>query len=77
LGGEVEVPTLDRPVRLTIPPLTANNKKFRLSGLGLPNIRKPEKRGYLYAIVDVRLPTKLSKNEKELFERLRELRKPK
>ena len=74
LGGKVNVPTLERPVELTIPPGAANGKKFRLRGLGMPNLRNPEQRGNLYAIIQVQLPQNLSEEERKLFEKLRELR---
>ena len=74
LGGKVTVPTLERPVELTIPAGTANGKTFRLRGLGMPNLRKPEQRGNLFATLQVQLPGKLSDEERELFEKLRELR---
>lgn len=75
LGGEVEVSTIDRSVKLTIPPETANGRIFRLRGLGMPNLRNPDHRGDLYAIIDVQLPDNLSEKEKELVEKLRGLRK--
>jgi curved DNA-binding protein len=74
LGGKVNVPTLERPVELTIPPETVNGKTFRLRGLGMPNLRKPEQRGNLYASVQVQLPQNLSDEERDLFKKLRELR---
>ena len=74
LGGSVAVPTIDRQVKLTIPPETDNGKAFRLSGLGMPRLRNPEERGDLYAIVSVQLPDNLSEREEELFRELRELR---
>ncbi|MCD6289138.1 MAG: DnaJ domain-containing protein [Anaerolineae bacterium] len=73
LGGEVQVPTLERPVMLTIPPETPNGKTFRLRGLGMPNLKNPDKRGDLYARVSVQLPRHLSEREKELFRQLRDL----
>lgn len=75
LGGEVKVPTLDRPVDLTIPPETANGKVFRLRGLGMPNLKNPQERGNLYVTVQVQLPRNLSQKEKELFRQLRDLRR--
>lgn len=75
LGGKVMVPTLERPVELTIPPETNNGRVFRLRGLGMPLLKKPEERGNLYACAEVKLPSKLSQAEKELFEKLRALRK--
>lgn len=74
LGGKVNVPTLERPVELTIPPGTANGKKFRLRGLGMPNLRNPQDRGNLYAVVQVELPHNLNQEERQLFEKLRDLR---
>lgn len=75
LGGAADVPTLEKPVKLTIPPETANGKLFRLRGLGMPNLRNPEQRGDLYARVEVQLPARLSAEEKELFSRLRALQR--
>jgi curved DNA-binding protein len=74
LGGEAEVPTMDRPVVLTIPAGTQNGKTFRLRGLGMPELKNPDQRGDLFAIVEVQLPTKLSDEEKRLFEELRKVR---
>jgi curved DNA-binding protein len=75
LGGKVEVATIDKTVKLTIPPETSNGRTFRLAGLGMPKLRQPDKRGDLLATVDIQLPKNLSKEEKQLFEKLRELRK--
>lgn len=75
LGGKVEVPTLDKTVRLTIPEETQNGRIFRLSGLGMPQLRNPDQRGDLYATVDVQLPGNLTEEEKELFGKLRDLRR--
>ncbi|MBP6470180.1 MAG: J domain-containing protein, partial [Chloroflexi bacterium] len=74
LGGQVEVRTIDKSVTLTIPAETANGKVFRLGGLGMPNLRQPDKRGNLYVTVEIKLPQKLTVREKELFAELRELR---
>ncbi|HFC12336.1 MAG TPA: J domain-containing protein [Anaerolineae bacterium] len=74
LGGKVDVKALDRTVKLTIAPETPNGKTIRLAGLGMPNLRNPKKRGDLYAKVAVKLPSKLSDEEKKLFGRLRALR---
>ena len=73
LGGEVVVPTLDRPVVLRIPPETQNGQVFRLRGKGMPSL-KGDQHGDLLVRVKVVLPTKLTPEERQLFERLRELR---
>lgn len=75
LGGTVQVPTLEKSVELTIPPETANGKVFRLRGLGMPNLKNPQQRGNLYVTVQVQLPRNLSQQERELFQKLRQLRK--
>jgi curved DNA-binding protein len=74
LGGEVQVPTLDRPLILNIPPETQNGKVFRLRGKGMPNVKKPDQHGDLYVEAEVLLPTNLTEQEKTLFRQLRALR---
>lgn len=74
LGGEVEVPAPDKTVALRIPAGAQNGKVFRLRGLGMPHLKKPDQRGDLLAVVDVQLPAHLSDREKKLFEELRQLR---
>jgi len=75
LGGEVQVPTMDRPVVLTVPSGTQNGRSFRLRGLGMPHLKQPDQRGDLLAEVAVELPKQLSDEERALFEQLRDLRK--
>lgn len=71
LGGKVDVPAIDKSVKLNIPAETQNGKTFRLRGLGMPNLRDNEQRGDLLATVNVILPKKLNQKEKELFEELK------
>jgi curved DNA-binding protein len=75
LGGTIQVPAMENSVELTIPPETANGKVFRLRGLGMPNLKNPQERGNLYVAVQVILPHNLSQQERELFQKLRQLRK--
>ncbi len=74
LGGEAQVPALDKTVALTIPAGAKNGKVIRLRGLGMPHLKNPDQRGDLLAVVDVHLPSSLSAQEKALFEELRALR---
>jgi DnaJ-class molecular chaperone len=75
LGGEVPVPTPDgRKLVLTIPPETQNRRLFRLAGKGMPHLRG-EGSGNLYARVQVLLPSRLSGEERELFEKLARTRR--
>lgn len=64
LGGTVEVPTLTDPVKLKIPPGTQSGTEFRLKGLGVPS------RGDQYVRVNLKTPTKLSGQERDLWEKL-------
>ncbi|PJF27958.1 MAG: molecular chaperone DnaJ [Phototrophicales bacterium] len=71
LGGEVEVPTLGRPVRLKIPPGTQSGRKFRLSGKGMPVLRSSGKYGDLYIRVAITVPTHLTPEQKRIVEALK------
>jgi curved DNA-binding protein len=74
LGGEVKVATpKGSKLSLKIPPETQNGRTFRLAGQGMPHLGNSTK-GDLLARVKVVLPTKLSDEERELFQRLGRLR---
>lgn len=73
LGGEVPVPTLTGKVMLKIPPGTQSGRVFRLRGLGMPKLHNPDQRGDLYAEVVITVPTDLTPEERELFQKLREI----
>lgn len=68
LGAEVSVPTLDRKVNIKIPPGTQNRQKLRIRAHGMP--LSGGSRGDLFVTVNIRLPEKLSANEKSLWEQL-------
>jgi DnaJ-class molecular chaperone len=72
LGGEVEVQGLSRKVALKLPPGTQNGQHFRLTGLGMPKLGQPDKRGDLFARVKVQLPKQPTDEQKKLFEQLKE-----
>jgi curved DNA-binding protein len=74
LGGEAQVSTLNGNVSLKIPAGTNSGKTFRLRGKGMPDPRKPERRGNLLVTVQVQVPQKLNARERELFEKLVALR---
>lgn len=74
LGGEVPVPLPDgKRLALTIPPETQNGRKFSLRGKGMPILRGGGN-GTLFARVKVVLPTHLTSEERELFEKLARVR---
>jgi DnaJ-class molecular chaperone len=55
LGAKVRVPTLDKPVEITIPPWTSSGRTFRLKGKGFP---AKASRGDLLVTVRIMLPEK-------------------
>jgi curved DNA-binding protein len=69
LGAEVPVPTLDGEARVKVPPGSSCGRRLRLGGQGLPGSGGAPA-GDLYAVVAIRVPKKLGKKERELFERL-------
>jgi curved DNA-binding protein len=70
LGTTVSVPTIDdRQMSLKIPPGTKHGTKMRLSGHGLPHMKK-DKKGDLYVRIHLKIPKKLSKDQKKLVEGL-------
>ncbi len=68
LGVQVKVPALDGATSLKVPPHTSAGSKLRLRGLGLP--KEDGKRGDLYAVVRIEVPTVSSLEERELWEKL-------
>jgi len=69
LGGEVEVPTLDGPARISMPPGTQSGVIFRLRKKGMPGLRFSG-RGDELVIIRVKIPTKLSQRQRDLIEEL-------
>lgn len=74
LGGEVEVPTMSGRVALRIPELTQSGRQIRLAGKGMPALGQPGRHGDLLVRVRIELPEHLTAEEREHFERLRQLR---
>jgi curved DNA-binding protein len=68
LGAKVEVPTLDGPVTMTLPPATQGGQGFRLRGKGLP--LPGGERGDLYVTIQITVPHTLTPKERELFQEL-------
>jgi curved DNA-binding protein len=75
LGGEVNVPTLKGQLALKVPPETQSGKTFRLAGQGMSKLNEQNAFGDLYAKVRVVLPERLTAAERELFERLAQMRR--
>lgn len=74
LGGEIMVDTFNGKVKLKINPETENGTKVKLKGKGFPIYKKEGQFGDLYLTYQIKIPTHLTKNEKELIEELAKLR---
>jgi len=69
LGAQIEVPTVDGADKLNIPAGTQPGKVFTIKGKGVPYLRR-NGRGDQRVIVNVEIPTKLTKEQRALFEQL-------
>ena len=67
LGCKKEIPTLYGNVKLSIPSGSNSGDKQRIKGKGVDNEFNRSK-GDMYIILDVRVPKKLSREQKKLFE---------
>jgi len=70
LGAKIEVPTLDGKEEYEIPEGTQTGKVFTILGKGIPQVGNPKRRGAHRFTVVVETPTKLTKEQRELLEKL-------
>jgi molecular chaperone DnaJ len=71
LGTKIKIPTLSSSAEVTIPPGTQSGSVFRLRGQGLPTMNYGRK-GDIYCKVRVKVPEKLTSEQRELIEKLAE-----
>ena len=69
LGCKVDVPTVYGDVELTIPAGTQYGHQFRLRGKGVKSQRGAQ--GDQFVEVTIEIPTKITRDEKELYEKIR------
>lgn len=74
LGVEIEVETVDGPVKMKVPAGTQSGTDFKLSGHGAPRLRS-EHRGAHIVTITVDIPTKLSKEQVQLLEQFKKSHK--
>jgi molecular chaperone DnaJ len=70
LGTVVEVPTLEGPVDVEIPPGTQPHETLKVRGAGMPSLRGRGRSGDLRVVVNVVVPRHLDREQRELYERL-------
>jgi curved DNA-binding protein len=72
LGAEVTVPTPAGEVQMTVPPNSANGRRLRLKGRGIPGASASTPSGDLYVVLDVVLPPAATDEEKAAYGALRD-----
>lgn len=73
LGEQLLVPTVDGTKPLTIQPGTQTSTLLVMKNLGVPRLNNPDRRGDQLVQLIVETPTRLSAQEKKLFEQLAQL----
>ncbi len=73
LGGEVLIDTLDGQVKLKVKAGTQGNSQVKLKGKGFPKYKKDNDKGDLILTYQIKIPTRLSDKERQLFTELQEL----
>jgi molecular chaperone DnaJ len=71
LGGKVTVPTLDGDREVDVPAGAQTGERIVLKGIGLPSLRSG-RRGDQHVLVDVFIPARLNKEQRELARKLDE-----
>lgn len=71
LGANIDLLTFDGLQSVRIPEGAQPDARLRLKGLGVPRVNASG-RGDLYVHLDVRVPQKLTREQRRLFEQLRE-----
>src|SRR5438876_8362378 len=68
LGTTIKVPTIEGDEEVEIKPGTQPGTEVRLRGRGVPHLRRSGMRGDLHVLINVAIPTKLNKRQRELLE---------
>ena len=67
LGSKVQVPTLDGPVTVTVPPGTSSGAKLRIKGRG---VERGTEKGDEYVVIKVLVPKNLDDEDRKLVQQL-------
>lgn len=73
LGTSAEVPIVGGVVKISIPPGTQPGSLLRLRGKGIPSLNNQNDVGDELVKIEVKVPTKVSEEEKELLQKLKDL----
>jgi molecular chaperone DnaJ len=72
LGDTLEVPTMTGKQTINLPAGTSNGAQFELKNLGFPHVDS-KKQGSEIITVKIKVPQKLAKEEKELYEKIKQI----
>jgi len=72
LSEEIKVPSLEGELSIKLNPKIKDKEHFVFRGKGVPNVNHPSHRGRFIAQIKIIYPTKLSKEQKELIEKLQD-----
>lgn len=72
LGGNIEVNTIHGEVKLKIPQGTQPSTVFRLENKGAPVLGREGRRGDHYVKIRVKIPNRLSRKERKVWEEMEE-----
>lgn len=73
LGGSQQIKTIDGTVKLTIKSGTQSGTKVKLKGKGFPVYKQEGTFGDLYVTYNIKVPSTLSRKQKELYQELQKL----
>ena len=73
LGDTVKIKTLDGEKAVMIPPGVQHGEIVKVKGAGIPSISKPSLRGDHLVVISVKIPTRISNDERVLYSKLLEL----
>jgi molecular chaperone DnaJ len=72
LGTDLDVLTFDGLQTVNVPEGTQSGTRLRLKGFGVPHLNG-HGRGDMYVHVEVKIPAKLTRDQRKLFEQLKEM----
>ena len=73
LGGKGKIVVFDKTITYTIPKCVRNGTMLRIQGKGFPSYNRPDIHGDFFINILVDLPTKLSGEQEELVEQIRDI----
>lgn len=73
LGDEITIKTLDGDKEIQIPVGLQSGNTVKIKGVGVPYLGKSNQRGDHIIVVNVKTPTHLSEEEKQLYKKLYEI----